>query len=150
MFELSERSLRNLEGVEESLLVVVLRAIQITKIDFGVIEGLRSEAKQKQLVAAGASQTMRSKHLTGHAVDLMAYLNGRGCWELVVYDEIAEAIRQAAKEQGVAIRWGAAWNVPDICQWEGSMEEAMNHYIDTRRSEGRRPWIDAPHFELVD
>lgn len=150
MFELSERSLRNLEGVEESLLVVVLRAIQITKIDFGVIEGLRSEAKQKQLVAAGASQTMRSKHLTGHAVDLMAYLNGRGCWELAVYDEIAEAMRQAAKEQGVAIRWGAAWNVPDICQWEGSMEEAMNHYIDTRRSEGRRPWIDAPHFELVD
>lgn len=150
MFELSERSLRNLEGVEESLLVVVLRAIQITKIDFGVIEGLRSEAKQKQLVAAGASQTMRSKHLTGHAVDLMAYLNGRGCWELAVYDEIAEAVRQAAKEQGVAIRWGAAWNVPDICQWEGSMEEAMNHYIDTRRSEGRRPFIDAPHFELVD
>lgn len=148
MFELSERSLRNLEGVEESLLVVVLRAIQITKIDFGVIEGLRSEAKQKQLVAAGASQTMRSKHLTGHAVDLMAYLNGRGCWELAVYDEIAEAMRQAAKEQGVAIRWGAAWNVPDICQWDGTMEEAMNHYIDTRRSEGRRPWIDAPHFEL--
>ncbi len=150
MFELSERSLRNLEGVEESLLVVVLRAIQITKIDFGVIEGLRSEAKQKQLVAAGASQTMRSKHLTGHAVDLMAYLNGRGCWELAVYDEIAEAMRQAAKEQGVAIRWGAAWNVPDICQWDGTMEEAMNHYIDTRRSEGRRPFIDAPHFELVD
>jgi len=150
MFELSERSLRNLEGLEESLLVVVLRAIQITKIDFGVIEGLRSEAKQKQLVAAGASQTMRSKHLTGRAVDLMAYLNGRGCWELAVYDEIAEAMRQAAKEQGVAIRWGAAWNVPDICQWDGTMEEAMNHYIDTRRSEGRRPWIDAPHFELVD
>ena len=150
MFELSERSLRNLEGIEESLLVVVLRAIQITKIDFGVIDGLRSEAKQKQLVAAGASQTLRSKHLTGHAVDLMAYLNGRGCWELAIYDEIAEAMRQAAKEQGVAIRWGAAWNVPDICQWEGSMEEAMNHYIDTRRSEGRRPFIDAPHFELVD
>jgi len=150
MFELSDRSLRNLQGIEESLLVVVLRAIQITKIDFGVIEGLRSEAKQKQLVAAGASQTMRSKHLTGHAVDLMAYLNGRGCWELAVYDEIAEAVRQAAREQGVGIRWGAAWNVPDICQWDGTMEEAMNHYIDTRRSEGRRPFIDAPHFELVD
>ena len=150
MFELSERSLRNLEGVEESLLVVVLRAIQITKIDFGVIEGLRSEAKQKKLVAAGASQTMRSKHLTGYAVDLMAYLNGRACWELNIYDEIADAVKQAASEQGVAIRWGGAWNVPDICKWDGTMEEAMNHYIDIRRSEGRRPFIDAPHFELVD
>jgi peptidoglycan L-alanyl-D-glutamate endopeptidase CwlK len=148
MFKLSGRSISKLEGVKPELVEVVEKAITLTKVDFGVIEGLRTEEKQRELVAAGASQTMKSKHLTGDAVDLMAYVNGRGCWELNVYDEIADAMKEAAYELDVMIRWGAAWNIKDLALWEGTAEEAMNHYIDERRSQGKRPFIDAPHFEL--
>lgn len=147
-FKLSTRSLSRLEPVKPELFDVVLEAITLTKVDFGVICGLRTEEEQRALVDKGASQTMKSKHLTGDAVDLMAYIGGRGTWELNVYDDIAEAMREAAKNQGVRIRWGAAWTVPDIAEWNLSMEDAMNSYIDERRAERRRPFIDAPHFEL--
>jgi len=148
-YKLSTRSQERLMGIEPELKEVVYEAIKVTKIDFGVIEGLRTEEKQKQLVESGASQTMKSKHLEGRAVDLMAYIGGRGSWELNVYDEIADAMKEAATKVDVAVRWGAAWTVTDIREWEGTMEDAMNSYIDTRRSQGRRPFIDAPHFELM-
>ena len=148
-YKLSTRSQERLMGVEPELKEVVYEAIKVTKIDFGVIEGLRTEEKQKQLVESGASQTMKSKHLEGRAVDLMAYIGGRGSWELNVYDEIADAMKEAATKVDVAVRWGAAWTGTDIREWEGTMEDAMNSYIDTRRSQGRRPFIDAPHFELM-
>ena len=149
MFKLSRRSLDKLITVEPKLQAVVRRAIELTKVDFGVIEGIRTLERQKELVAKGASKTMKSKHLEGKAVDLMAYIDGRGCWELNVYDEIADAMRQAAIEADVGLVWGAAWNVDDIREWEGSMEDAMNYYIDTRREQGRRAFIDCPHFEAV-
>ena len=148
-YKLSTRSQERLMGIEPELKEAVYAAIKVTKIDFGVIEGLRTEEKQKQLVESGASQTMKSKHLEGRAVDLMAYIGGRGSWELNVYDEIADAMKEAAVKVDVAVRWGAAWTVTDIREWEGTMEDAMNSYIDTRRSQGRRPFIDAPHFELM-
>lgn len=148
-FRLSQRSIERLDGVHEELVRVVMRAIAITKVDFGVIEGVRSQEKQRELVAAGASQTMDSKHLTGRAVDLMAYINGRGSWELSLYDDIAQAMRQAAVEQNIGIRWGAAWIIPDIRVWTAPMDAAMNYYIDSRRRQNKRPFIDAPHFELI-
>ena len=148
-YKLSTKSQERLMGVEPELKEVVYEAIKVTKIDFGVIEGLRTEEKQKQLVESGASKTMKSKHLEGRAVDLMAYIGGRGSWELNVYDEIADAMKEAAIKVDVAVRWGAAWTVTDIREWEGTMEEAMNSYVDTRRGQGRRPFIDAPHFELM-
>tara|TARA_Y100000004_G_scaffold136916_2_gene155107 strand:- start:1379 stop:1843 length:465 start_codon:yes stop_codon:yes gene_type:complete len=149
-FSFSQRSLDKLEGVEPELVEVVKRALEVSTIDFGVICGLRTIEEQEALVAKGASQTMKSKHLEGRAVDLMAYIDGRGCWELNVYDEIADAMADAAVQLDVGIRWGAAWTVPDLRTWQGSAEEAMNSYIDTRRNEGRRPFIDAPHFELIN
>jgi len=150
MFELSQRSLDRLNGVDDRLIKVVCRAIELTQIDFGVIEGVRTVEKQKELVDKGASQTMKSKHIDGLAVDLMAYVAGRGCWEINVYDDIADAMKEAAKQEGVKLRWGAAWHINDIAEYEGTMEEAMNEYIDLRRSQGRRPFIDGPHFELMD
>lgn len=148
-FKLSRRSLDRLVGVNDELTAVVRFAINATKTDFGVIQGLRTLEQQKELVAKGASQTMKSKHLDGNAVDLMAYINGRGSWELNLYDDLADAMKEGAQMAGVAVRWGAAWHIPDIRKWEGTMEEAMNDYIDIRRSEGRRPFIDGPHFELM-
>tara|TARA_A100001388_G_scaffold83832_1_gene60466 strand:- start:1685 stop:2140 length:456 start_codon:yes stop_codon:yes gene_type:complete len=149
-FKLSERSLGKLEGVNDNMKLVVMKAITLTKIDFGVICGLRTQEEQEELVAKGASKTMKSRHLTGDAVDLMCYLGSRGSWELNLYDDVADAMKQAAQDEGVGIRWGAAWQIPDIREWDGTMEEAMNAYIDLRRSEGRRPFIDAPHFELSE
>tara|TARA_B100000029_G_scaffold514698_1_gene618508 strand:+ start:1322 stop:1780 length:459 start_codon:yes stop_codon:yes gene_type:complete len=149
MFELSSRSLSKLEGVDDKLVAVVTNAIQLTKVDFGVICGMRTQEEQQELVDKGASQTMKSLHLEGRAVDLMAYVGSRGSWELNMYDDIADAIKEASQKLDVGIRWGGAWTIPDLREWEGSMEEAMNSYVDQRRSEGRRPFIDAPHFELI-
>jgi len=147
-FKLSQRSLDRLDSVDPDLIKVVKYAIGVTKVDFGVIEGVRTLEKQKELVAAGASKTMNSKHLKGLAVDLMAYVGGRGCWELKVYDDIADVMTRGAIEYGVPIVWGASWHIRKIADWEGTMEEAINDYIDTRRKEGKRPFIDGPHFEI--
>jgi peptidoglycan LD-endopeptidase CwlK len=148
-FKLSQRSIERLDGVNDRLVDVVCRAIEITTVDFGVTEGLRTVETQRQYVATGKSQTMDSKHLRGEAVDLVAYINGQVSWELNLYDNIADAMKQAAIEKNVAIRWGAAWSVPDIRLWRGTMEEAMMYYIDIRRKMNKRPFIDGPHFELV-
>ena len=157
-FKRSNRSVAKLEGVDESLVSVVKRAIAETKVDFGVIYGLRTVEEQEKLVAAGKSQTMKSKHLDGVAVDLMAYdgsMTPAGRWELNLYDEIADAMKRGAEEVGVGVCWGAAWAVEghgypfDIREWDGTMEDAMNAYVDLRRSQGKRPFIDGPHFELI-
>lgn len=147
-FKLSKRSITRLQGVNKDLVDVVNRAINITEIDFGVSEGLRTLEKQRELVEKGASQTLKSKHLTGNAVDLVAYIGPKVCWELTVYDEIADAMRQSAEELDVELRWGAAWH-KNLTNSNMSAEDLMNEYIDLRRSQGRRPFIDAPHFEIV-
>jgi peptidoglycan L-alanyl-D-glutamate endopeptidase CwlK len=149
-FKLSRRSLDRLEGIDERLQAVVKQAITLSKTDFGVIQGMRTLEQQKELVAKGASQTMKSKHLEGKAFDIMAYVNGRASWELNLYDDLADAIKEAATIVGVPIRWGAAWHIDDIRKWDGTMEEAMIDYIDLRRSQGRRPFLDGPHFEAMD
>ena len=150
MYKLSKRSLDRLDGLDERLVSVVTSAIHLSKIDFGVICGMRTLEEQRALVEKGASQTMKSKHLDGHAVDLMAYIGSRGSWELNLYDEIADAMAEAAREVDVPIRWGAAWTISNIAQFHGgTMEDAMNSYIDERRTQGRRPFIDGPHFELM-
>ena len=153
MFKLSNRSLEKLEGVNPVLVDTVKRAIQLSKVDFGVIYGVRSLAEQEKLYKAGRSQTMKSRHLiqgdgTSHAVDLMAYDGNNPSWDIVMYDDIADAMKAAAKETGAKIGWGAAWQIDDIAKWDGTMEEAMNAYIDLRRGQGRRPFIDGPHFQL--
>lgn len=149
MFTLSERSLKNLQGVDPRLVKVVKLAIDYTTVDFGVTCGLRTVEEQKRLFEAGASQTMAGKHITGQAVDIMAYIDGRGSWELNLYDNLADAMKQAAIEVNLPLRWGAAWNIPDIRLWRGTMEEAMNYYIDERRKQNKRPFIDGPHFEIT-
>ena len=155
-FKLSKRSLDKLEGVDERLQAIVKSAIHQTKIDFGVICGLRTIQEQRELVEKGASQTMKSKHIDCKAVDLFAYIGSRGSWELHLYDDIADAVAQAARDVGVGICWGAAWSTKDtpypmdMRKWNGTMEDAMNAYIDKKRDMGKRAFIDGPHFELID
>ena len=149
-FKLSKRSLGRLEGVKPELVEVVKRAIELTTIDFGVTEGVRTEKRQKELFDKGASKTMNSKHLGGNAVDLVAYIGSKVCWELDMYDNLADAMKQSAIEKGVRIKCGAAWSIDCLNDWNETAEDAMNAYVDLRRSQGRRPFIDAPHFELID
>lgn len=128
-YRLSQRSRGRLTGVHPDLVRVVERAIEITEIDFGVTEGLRSVERQKELVAAGASKTMRSRHLTGHAVDLVAYIGSEVRWDWPLYRKIAEAMNRAADELGVNIVWGG--------DWDDDGDESDEH--------GLR---DGPHFQL--
>ena len=153
-FKLSQRSLDRLDGVHPKLVEVVKKAIEYTDVDFGVIYGVRDLETQKKLYESGKSQTMASKHLLqddgfSHAVDVVAYIGPDVSWELNLYDDICDAFKQAAEEVGCAIKWGAAWSEGDIRTYEGTSEDAMMAYVDLRRSQGRRPFIDAPHFELM-
>ena len=107
-FRLSDRSTGKLDKVDSNLVALVKMAILKTKVDFGVICGLRTIQEQKLLVDKGVSQTMDSKHISGSAVDLMAYVGSRASWELNLYDDIADSMKKASKLVGVPIRWGAA------------------------------------------
>ena len=108
-FALSALSRRRLLGVHPDLIRCVERAIQITEVDFLVVEGVRDVERQKLLVANGASTTMNSRHLTGHAVDLCAIRDGRLLWGQPQADQVARAMQDAAKEFGIALEWGGDW-----------------------------------------
>ena len=108
-FKLGARSLTRLKGVHPDLVKVVTRAIEISTLDFTVLEGLRSLERQQALVEAGASQTLKSRHLTGHAVDLGAWVDGQVDWSWPLYARIAGAMKMAAKEVNVPIEWGGDW-----------------------------------------
>ena len=106
MYRLGQRSLQNLSGVHPDLVSVVKRAIELTEQDFLVLEGVRHWERQKQLVAQGKSQTMNSRHLTGHAVDLAPYPLS---WDWEYFYPIADAMKQAAEELEVDLEWGGDW-----------------------------------------
>ncbi|PHR17873.1 MAG: peptidase M15 [Sphingopyxis sp.] len=108
-FKLSKRSLDRLEGVHPDLVKVVMLAITLTEVDFGVTEGLRTVERQRVLKAAGASQTMNSRHITGHAVDLVAYIGADISWDWPLYYKIADAMKRASKSLAIPVVWGGDW-----------------------------------------
>ncbi|HBL4964254.1 TPA: M15 family metallopeptidase [Escherichia coli] len=108
-FKFSQRSENNLKGVNPDLVKIVRRALQLSPVDFGITEGLRTIERQRQLVAAGKSQTMNSRHISGHAVDVFAYPTSAGSWEWKYYEQIATAFKQAAKELNIPVEWGGDW-----------------------------------------
>jgi peptidoglycan L-alanyl-D-glutamate endopeptidase CwlK len=118
-FKLGKRSQERLVGVHPDLVRVVERAITLTTVDFTVLEGLRTSERQAQLVKAGASQTMNSRHLTGHAVDLGAWVGGQVRWDWPLYHKIAKAMKMAASDLEIAIEWGGDWqSFPDGPHWQ--------------------------------
>jgi len=117
-YKLGTRSLQNLSGVHPDLVAVVKLAISITEQDFTVIEGIRNINRQRELVKAGKSTTMNSRHITGHAVDMVPWPVD---WnDLERFEVISEAMKQAAEELDIPIVWGGDW----------------------------KSFYDAPHFEL--
>lgn len=119
-FNLSTRSRDRLKGVHPDLVKVIELAITKTPVDFMVTEGLRTVERQKTLVAKGASKTMNSRHITGHAVDIVPIIDGKVRYDWPLYHKIAPIIKDCAKQLGVAIVWGGDW----------------------------RTFKDGPHFEL--
>lgn len=112
--QLSAKSIAQLQNVHPDLIAVVKRAIVISKIDFVVLEGVRSQARQKQLYVAKATKTMNSRHLTGHAIDLGAYVGGTIRWDWPLYRQIASAMKTAAAELKIPLTWGGDWKTfPD-------------------------------------
>lgn len=108
-FRLSNRSRQSLMGVHPELVRVIEAAILQTPVDFVVIEGVRSPMRQAALVKAGASRTLNSRHLSGHAVDLAAWVEGQIRWDGPLYARIAEAVKAKAKDLGVDLVWGGDW-----------------------------------------
>jgi peptidoglycan L-alanyl-D-glutamate endopeptidase CwlK len=108
-FELDPKSVEKLIGVHPELAKVVKLAAQKSPLDFIITEGVRTLERQKQLVAAGASRTLKSRHLTGHAVDLAAKVGGEVRWDWPLYAKLAQAMKDAAIELKVSIQWGGDW-----------------------------------------
>lgn len=108
-FKLSAKSLKRLEGVHPDLVKVVQHAITITPLDFVVLEGLRSKERQRYLVDKGASKTMDSYHITGHAVDIAPIVGGEVSWDWKYYNALSAFIKEAAQDVGVFIEWGGDW-----------------------------------------
>ena len=110
-YKLGNRSLQNLSGVHPDLVAVVKLAISKTTQDFTVLEGIRNINRQRELVKAGKSTTMNSRHLTGHAVDLAPWPIS---WEWEGFYPIADAMKEAAEELDVNLEWGGDWkSFPD-------------------------------------
>jgi peptidoglycan L-alanyl-D-glutamate endopeptidase CwlK len=108
-FVLGSKSVAKLNGVHPDLVKVVKAAIKISEVDFTVLEGLRTLTRQKQLLAAGATRTLNSRHLTGHAVDLGALIGGTVRWDWPLYFKIADAMKAAAADLGIPLEWGGDW-----------------------------------------
>lgn len=146
-FVFGERSEAELVGVHPDLVRVVRRALELSIVDFGVHDGKRTVEEQRRLVAAGASQTMKSRHLTGHAVDLVPYINGKLRWEWPPIYSVARAVKAAAIEFNQQIRWGAVWDhrLNDLLE---PLEDRVEEYVSGRKALGRTAFLDGPHFEL--
>lgn len=123
----SARSLKNMDGIHPDLRRVLDRALQDSPVDFVVIEGLRTKARQAELFAKGASKTMKSRHLTGHAVDLVPLLDLDGDGKIETHEmfnwplmrKLAPHLKAAAKAVNVPIEWGGDWTTfPDGPHWQ--------------------------------
>lgn len=120
-FKFSKRSLEALKGVHPDLVKVAKRALELTTVDFIVTEGLRTLDRQRHLVAQGASRTLKSRHLTGHAIDVVATTSpGTVSYKVADMRAISKAMKAAAKELGISIEWGGDW----------------------------KSFVDTPHYEL--
>lgn len=108
-FRFGLRSKASLVGVHSDLAKVAYRALELSPVDFVVTEGLRTISRQRELFAKHKSQTLYSRHITGHAIDVAALRYGKLTWNWQEYEDIAKAFKAAAKELCVDIEWGGDW-----------------------------------------
>lgn len=137
MFFLGDKSLERLSTVKPELQSVVKRAIELSSVDFRVIEGIRTLERQQYLLKKGATRTLKSKHITGDAVDLAPVIDGQVSWDWQYFHPIAEAMKKAAAEQDILIRWGGTW-LPLSVTTPVNGKFALS-----------KTWQDGPHFEIL-
>lgn len=153
--QLDDRSLRRLAKAHPDLARVIVRASEIHPVQFIVTEVDRTVERQRELVVSGASKTMDSRHVpkwvTGlggdfsHAVDLAVKIGSEVRWDGALYIDLAESVAKAATHEGVSVTWGGAW----VAIREGmDLGAEQAKYAERKRKEGKRPFIDGPHFEL--
>jgi peptidoglycan L-alanyl-D-glutamate endopeptidase CwlK len=109
MYKFGTRSISRLQGVHPDLVRVMEKSITNSPHDFSITEGLRTSERQRELVAQGASRTLMSRHLTGHAVDIAIIKDGKAVWDFPLYEEVANHIEKVATSEGVALVWGGRW-----------------------------------------
>lgn len=149
-YVLGATSLARLAGVDPRLVRVVKRAIQITSQDFTVQEGLRTRAQQIDYVRRGVSRTMESRHLTGHAVDLVPWSGGKAVWDWPLIYPMADAVRRAAIIEEVQLVWGGVWDrmLIDLPEYSSGLEKAVAAYTARRKAMGKSAFLDGVHFEI--
>ena len=123
-YAFGSRSLSRLKGVHPDLVKVAHLALSYSPLDFTITEGLRTRARQQQLFNEGASKTLNSRHITGHAIDIAALVGGKVRWDWPLYPRIAEAFKRASKELNVPIIWGGDWK---------SLRDGPHFELDRRR-----------------
>lgn len=133
-FKPGKRTLRNLKGVHPKLVAAVMLAFRYATQDFCILDngGVRSPAVAKDNAVRGVG-VANSLHIIqsdgfGHAVDLVAWENGKPSWKQSLYPEIHEAMFRACDELGVPVQNGADWDNDGIT--------------------GERGEWDWPHFQL--
>lgn len=146
MTALSARCETRLAGVHPDL-VRVVRAMAAGGAVFRVVEGVRTMERQRDLVAAGASQTMNSRHITGHAVDLVPMIDGAVSWDWNHFYPLADAFRGASVQEKVPVIWGGAWGL--LMTDYTTAKAGQDRYAARVRAQGQRPFLDGPHFELA-
>lgn len=147
-FVFSEQSLKKIASVKEPLQRVVKLALQCSHQDFTVLAGLRSKERQAQLLKQGATQTMQSNHLTGNAIDLAPIVDGKVSWDFNLYYEIARAMKQAANELGISIRWGGGWDFSKLKGNPDTPQQMVKKYTDFKKARKEKAFMDGPHFEI--
>lgn len=150
---LSTSSESKLMGVHRDLVRVVRTADRLLptinqNVEFIVGEGVRTIERQRQLFAAKATRTMDSRHLTGHAVDLWAMVDGDVRWDWGLYYVLGEAMRQAAIREDVPLVWGGVWDLRIDALTPGGTQDDVEAYVTRRRNAGQQAFIDGPHYEL--
>lgn len=155
-YTLGAKSRAELDGVHPSLVATVERAMELTKQDFSVHDGLRTMEEQREYVRRGVSWTMDSMHRTqpdgfGHAVDLVPWINGKLRWEWEPIYVIASAVRTATVELGIPLVWGGVWDraFDSLGPTPADIEKAVKGYVARRLAANKKARIDGPHYQLA-
>ena len=146
---LTEESEEILAGVAPELAEVVRRAVAISDIEIQVTHGRRTRTQQLELFRKGATQRASSPHMYGQAVDLVAFVEGRPCFEPEVYDEVALNMKFASQDLLTPVRWGGVWSLDNLSSYEGDLGELQCMYMGRCLENGRRPMLDVCHFDLT-
>lgn len=135
--------MKRLEGLHHDLICIVMQAAAISPVQFVITEGLRSIAEQRAKVAAGKSQTMLSRHITGHAIDFAPIVEGKADYSWATIFQVVDAFREAAEELGHPIRWGGCWQIMNA-----PAQEMFDEYVESKRQLHEKPFLDGVHIEL--